>query len=80
MKKLEKMGKELNDNYFKSLADAIYDEMGIRVESNWDIVIMRMVTTRVSGKAMTQRHHNFISAFEKGYVSAKNQVYAASLK
>lgn len=75
MKLLLKMHEELNDKFREDLKGVVQEEFGIEVESSWNIIAMRLITTRVDGRKFTKAQYDFMDTWEKGFLAAKERVF-----
>ena len=73
MKKKRTLYLRLNDEFGRCLAEAFEDRFGIAVETNWNIVTMTKVTTRVDDKKLTKDQYEFISAYSRGFYKAAEE-------
>ena len=77
MRKLEKMARQLNDDFRNHLAREYKTKFGHEIKTEYLFLADRLSTTRVDGDDFTPEQHAWISAFESGYGSALSAVRAA---
>lgn len=75
MKLTEKLGKKLNDSFTDKLTAAFMARFNVALESHFDIFSMRLISVRHDEQPLTQEQHDFIKAYEAGYLDAMNGLY-----
>ena len=70
MTKIEKLAKKLNEDFRDILAAEFAEEFDVELESWWNIVKNRMISSRKDGKAFTRKQLDYIQAFESGFTRA----------
>jgi len=69
--KAERLNRQVNDEFREQLAAKFAERFdGIEVESQFNILSMRLVTERKDGEAFTPEQAAWIAAFEAGYSAA----------
>lgn len=76
--KLEKMHKQMNDNFYDELPTTVREKFNIEIETHFHFCNLSLVSTRIDGEEFTPEQKLFIQGFELGYLSAMNQVESAS--
>lgn len=74
MTKLEKMARQLNDNYTAALRGSFEKRFNVELETSYNFISGSYTTTRLDGVDFTLEQHNWIAAFEAGYLGAMVQV------
>ena len=74
MTKLEKMARQLNDNFRDCLTAAIGEKFSITTVTEYNFFADRLITKKVDESDFTPNQIQWISAFSDGYAAAKNQV------
>ena len=69
-KKAEIIAAKLNELFGESLKIDTKKKFDIEIESNFNIIVMRLITTRVDEKDFTQEEMDFIKAYSDGYEKA----------
>lgn len=78
MNKLDRMARELNDEFRSDLKRKMKEEFDIEIMSEWNWGIDRLVSTRVDGKDFTVKEIEYMKAYQDGYADAKHRVLMAS--
>jgi len=73
MTKVEKIHRHINDTFRDHLKNAMAEE-GVKIESEWNFFIDRLVTRTVDGKDMMPEQMQFLKGYSKGYLSAMRQI------
>ena len=76
--KLGKMADELNNEFRVKLAAAVLEKFNIEIEMNFNIMSMRLVTTKKDESDFTPEQHAYIGAFSDGYEAAMLMVRATA--
>ena len=76
--KLKKMADELNEEFRVKLAAAVLEKFDIEIETNFNIMSMRLVTTKKDKSDFTPEQHAYISIFSEGYEAAMFMVRTAA--
>ena len=80
--KLQRITRQLNDEFREKLTEAVQEKFGIEVEHEWRGLLSpdggRLVTTRVDGADFTPEQFAFIDAYSQGYSDAMQLVRAAA--
>jgi hypothetical protein len=74
MTKLEKMARDLNDDYPECFDQAFYDEFNVQVETSFSLMSMGLVTNRVDGHAFTKQQASWSKAYSDGYFAGVQKV------
>lgn len=72
--KLEKMYRELRDDYRESFTAAFEEKFGVAIESHFSIFSMELSSVRVDGVDFTPEQHMFLAAYCAGYQKAQNAI------
>ncbi|MGI9143249.1 MAG: hypothetical protein ACR2IJ_08695 [Fluviibacter sp.] len=74
MNKLEKMYRLLQNTFPDKLDEAVLETLGSSVITQFDIVLLRLVTVSDMGRDLNKQERSFIKAYAKGYEDAMSQV------
>lgn len=78
--KLEKMAKQMNENFRILLAEKFKEKFELDIGTTFNVFTLTLVSRREDGQDFTLEQAEFIKAFESGYVSgyvaATDQVHA----
>ena len=66
----------INDGFSQALEKAFKEKFSLEVETAFNIFDMRKITTRVDEAPFTQAQHDWIGAFESGYLAAMKSLPA----
>lgn len=78
MTKLEKLAKELNDEFRTDLKAGMFSRFGIEIETNFSFLTGNIISTRIDGADFTAEQMEFMQTYEKGYVAAMVRVSRAA--
>lgn len=75
MSKLARLRRAIADQFAEALRAALKERFpDLKVETEWGIISMRLVTRPTNQKRFTKEQHTFIAGFSAGYTSAKEQI------
>ena len=74
MTKVDKIQRKMNEDFRGLLASKINEKFGIKVETEWSLFTMRLMTTKKDGTKFTRKQLDFIGAYSVGYSDAMNLV------
>jgi hypothetical protein len=70
----------LNDSFTPMLEKAFKEKFSLEVETAFNIIGMRKITKRLDGEPFTPAQHEWIGAFEAGYLAAMKSLPAEGRK
>jgi hypothetical protein len=74
MNKLEKIARQLNDEFRDVLKDEMQKRYGIEIETYWNFISMQIISTRVDKQDFTPEQMQFMKDFGDGYTAAMLKV------
>jgi hypothetical protein len=76
--KLEKMARELNDEFRTDLKAVMAEKFDVEIETGFNFLSGTIYSVTVSGEPFTQEQLDFIKAYEEGYLAAMLRVRRAA--
>ena len=70
----------LNDGFSQTLEKAFKEKFSLEVETNFNILAMRKITVRIDKEPFTPAQHEWVGAFEAGYLAAMKSLPAEGRK
>lgn len=78
MRKLDKIARELNDEYRNDLKDILMEKFEIEIETGFNFLSGTIYSKRIDGQDFTKEQMDFIKAYEEGYLAAMIRVRRAA--
>jgi hypothetical protein len=72
--KLEKMARELNDNFSEKMNAAFLEKFGVALNTSFSLMSMSLVSSREDGQDMTPEQRSFAEGYSEGYATAMGMV------
>lgn len=77
--KRKQLATKLNEHFREAIKTAMWVKFDLDTENDYNIISMRLVTTRADGKPFTKTQYEWLGAFSEGYAEAMGFVEGASL-
>lgn len=78
MTKLEKMARQLNDNFIHAVRGGFEKKFELELETSYDFISGCCISSRRDGEEFTPEQAAWIATYEEGYLNCLNQVRVAA--